>query len=344
MTTYLQPPRLKAVGREILFAAMLCTPVLASVFLLSSYQSYSLATTACVLTISAYGLQVAYGQAGLMFLAHGALYGFGAYSAGLLSLHLGLGFYEAVPTAMIATSAIAVALGIPSLRLTGHTFLVVTFMFTLMAEIFANNFDEVTKGTDGLLLVSPRPTLGPIDFVTTKQFFWLALVAAYVAMAIALIVARSRLGLLFSAVRENVELGRAVGINVRLHQLTALAIAGSLAGFAGVVYMYHVRAIEPSQFTIWATAQTVLIVLLGGRYSLAGPPTGAIIVVFLPDLLGLSPNTSRFVYGSLIVAIILLFPMGVAGTITRLVDIVGRVRGQIDRWMAEGHPFTQGSK
>jgi ABC-type branched-subunit amino acid transport system permease subunit len=99
--------------------------------------------------------------------------------------------------------------------------------------------------------------------------------------------------------------------------MASFAITGAMAGIAGVYWAYLEKYVVPSQFSATASISFVVVVLLGGSAYLLGPLLGAIVVIFLPSLLHLSPLLSNAMIGVIFIAVILLFPEGVVGLITR---------------------------
>jgi ABC-type multidrug transport system fused ATPase/permease subunit len=131
-------------------------------------------------------------------------------------------------------------------------------------------------------------------------------------MLAAFLVARSKLGRTLRGIRENEELAEAIGIHTLYYKILIFAISGLFAGWGGLLYGYHLRHIAPQLFGAFGSIQLVLMLLLGGSRTLWGPVVGAVIVFFLPEVLGLDPIQSRILYGALLILVILLLPRGLA--------------------------------
>ena len=102
----------------------------------------------------------------------------------------------------------------------------------------------------------------------------------------------------------------------------AFAISGLFAGVAGAFYVYYSHEIEPDLFGANIGLVPILIAILGGRRTLAGPLVGAFIWVFLPQFLNLDPIDTQLIFGLLLVVAILLLPKGIVGALS---EIVGRL-------------------
>jgi branched-chain amino acid transport system permease protein len=276
-------------------------------YMTPSSRDLSLAITAVMYALVAYGLYFLYSQVGVLHAAHGALWGLGAYTAAIL----GEGFWLALPLAIIVCVAAAVVIGLPSLRLSGPYFLIITFAFAGFLRLVGNNWLSVTNGRDGLI-EREGPTFFGVDFRELEPNYYLVLALLIVSMAVVSLLSRSHFGRRLRAVRENEDLAASLGINVWKERLLAFAWSGIFAGVGGVFYLYYLHHVEPNSFASTAGINLILIVILGGGRSFLGPVIGAYTYIFLPEFLGFSPNTARTVFGALLIAIILLLPLGMA--------------------------------
>ncbi len=309
-------------------AILLALPLLAPM-LLPSTRLLSLAVTAAIFLIVANGLQIVFGYTGQLSLAHTTLWGLGAYTAALLGIHYDWPTAMLIPAAGISGAIGAVAIGIPAFRTAGFSFAIITFAFAEILRLVAINWRDLTNGGAGLTLRTPPTSIGPIEFETIRHldnFYYLTLAFAYLSLVGVFLIRQSRLGRTFIAIRENESLAGSVGINVYLHKLIAFAISGFFAGIAGVFFLYNNQRIEPgplSPFGAFFTIQFLLMILLGGRFSMLGPTIGAVIAVFAPEVIrpviGLTPlgdlSTARIqiIFGATLVLTVLFSPNGAVG-------------------------------
>lgn len=277
------------------------------------------ASAALCLAVAGSGLAYIYGQAGMLSMGQAGLWGVGAFTAAILAQH-GWGFIPCCVAATTASALGGLVLAIPALRVRGHHFLIITFVFTLLLVTVGGNL-SITGGSQGLVVVN-KPAVFGWAADTPDRMLVLYAVLYGLATAALLAVKAHRLGRLTLLVRENETLAAALGVNVAAMKFLAFAVSGAFAGLGGAMYCYFVQSIAPELFGLTAATNLATIVIIGGsRYTL-GPLVGALITQFIPLLLGFSPNVSSGVNGALLVVIILVAGSGVAGVVARL----GRLR------------------
>jgi branched-chain amino acid transport system permease protein len=269
-----------------------------------------------------YGLAYLYAQSGQLSIAHAALWGVGAYTSALLLQHFGWGFWTSLTLAALAAAFTAAMVGLPALRLSSHYFVIATFAVAQFLVLAAENLTNITNGPTGLTVLQPPGSIGPIQFGSNESYFYLILFFVVVGVFVFFRSARSGFGRKLMAVRENEKLARAVGINASSLKVMAFAISGLYAGVAGAFYVYYSHEIEPDLFGANIGLVPILIAILGGRRTLAGPLVGAFIWVFLPQFLNLDPIDTQLIFGLLLVVAILLLPKGIVGTLS---DVCARL-------------------
>lgn len=305
-------------------ALLLALPILAPTLLPTS-RLLSLAVTAVIYVMVANGLHIVFSYAGQLSLAQTTLWGVGAYTAALLLTHYDWPAAALIPSAGIIAALVAVAIGIPAFRTAGFSFAIITFAFAEIMRLIANNWTSLTQGSTGISVLAAPASLGPIEFDTfdhLPNFYYLTLSFAYLSLIGVLLIYRSGLGKSFIAIRENEALAKSVGINVYLHKLIAFAISGFFAGVAGVFFVYHQKHIQPgplSEFSAFFTIQFLLMILIGGRFSMLGPTIGAVVVVFGREVINaifgdvLDFTRTQIVFGALLALSVLTAPHGIAG-------------------------------
>lgn len=319
-------------------AILLLMPVLAP-SLLPSSRLLSLAITATIYVIVANGLHVIFGYTGQLSLAHTTLWGVGAYAGALLLIHYDWPTFALIPAAGFAGAVGAVAIGIPAFRTAGFSFAIVTFASAEIIRQIAINWPGLTEGTTGLSVLTAPDSIGPIKFDTfdhLANFYYLTLAFAYISLLGVWAIRQSSLGRTFITIRENETLARSLGINVYLNKLIAFAISGFYAGVAGVFFVYHQKHIDPnptSAFTAFFTVQFLLMILLGGRFSMLGAAIGAAMAVFTPEIINaivgdfFNFTRTQILFGLMLVFTVLFAPNGVAGQAKARYGVVaGRLR------------------
>lgn len=296
-----------------------------------SYRFLSVAISTGIATIALYGLGILFGQTGLLSIAHAALMGVGAYTSALLYEHLGLGFWASIPFAMVTSALIAAVLGLCSLRVSGHHFIIITFAFGALFSIVMTNGGSLTGAAAGLDVGQIGPVLG-INLAKILNFYYLTVFLVLCCILAAYLIRISAYGRTLRSIRENEVLAKSIGINTNFHKIGAFALSGVFAGLAGVLQAYFLLHISPTLYGTFPSVYLALMVMLGGPRMLYGPLGGAIIVNFLPEVLHLDPVDARIVYGVALVAVIMLLPGGVIagliGMYHKLGQLLTRSRGE----------------
>jgi len=304
------PMRVSA-REHLVIALLIVAGLIALPWLGLGYRFLSIAITTAYTAIALYGLGLQFGQAGIMSVGHAALMGIGAYAAAILSVQLGWGFWTALPLATLLTAAVAGVIGLPSLRVSGQHYIIITFCFCALFVIVLTNGDTFTGSATGLDVGSVTRVFG-INFDKLSNGYYLVVAALLLTLLINYLIVNSRYGRTLRAIRENDHLARAVGINVDFHKIGAFMVSGAFAGVAGVLQLYYLRHISPTLFGAFPSLYLALMVMLGGARFLYGPLLGSIIVNFLPETLNLDPVDSRIAYGICLLIVILLLPGGVS--------------------------------
>lgn len=275
----------------------------------ASNRLLSLAISAGINIIALYGLSVLFGQTGILSMGHAALVGVGAYTAAIFARDFGIGFWLSIPAAGILAALAAAVIGIPSLRVSGHHFVIMTFAFGQLLTIVLTNGGDYTGAATGLDLQLPVTLFGSrIDDLVPYYLLVVAFVAISAVASWAII--NSSYGRTLRAIRENEKLAASLGINVGRHKIGAFVVSGAFAGVSGVLLAYFLKHISPNQFASFPSIYLALMVMIGGARLLLGPIAGGILVSFLPEILELDPVESRILYGVCLIAVILLLPNG----------------------------------
>lgn len=293
--------------------------IVAAPWLLPTARLLSDATYAAVLATAAYGVWFIFRYVGILSIAHAAFMGLGAYAAALSVTHWNLNFWLQLLLAAAVGAASAAAMGAVALRTRGSYFLIVLFAFTELITAVLTNWQSLTGGSLGLFVMKPAEPLGSLlAFQSPHAFYWLAIAFMFVIAAATVALTRSRFGRRLVTIRDDDVLANSLGLSTFRHKLGAVAISGAIAGVAGLLFLYQETALEPSLFGVFPGVNLVLIMLLGGVGIVAGPVVGSIIFVFLPEVLGLGPNAVQLVYGLLLVAVMVVLPSGLGGSLNQL--------------------------
>ncbi|WP_312228935.1 ABC transporter permease subunit [Pseudescherichia sp.] len=262
----------------------------------------------------ALGLNIVVGFTGLLDMGFIAFYAVGAYLAALLAsphlldafpvlqgyfsdgLHVSYGVL--IPLAAFIAGICGILLGAPTLRLRGDYLAIVTLGFGEIIRILMRNLDRpvnITNGAKGISGIDSLSLFGlefrgvyhllgvKIPALYLWYYLFAALIVAIVFICIRL--QRSRVGRAWHAIREDEDVARAMGINVRNFKLLAFAMGASFGGVAGVMFASFQGFVSPESFTLQESIVVLAMVVLGGIGHVPGVILGAVMLSALPELL-----------------------------------------------------------
>ena len=292
-------------GSAILIAAAAAVCLFAPGYY--GYLLGMLATTALV----GVGLNVLLGLAGEVSLGQVGFLALGAYGVGILTTKAGLGFWEALPLAVLLVAAISAVLSIPALRVTGPYLAMVTIAFGFIVESVSVEWQNLTGGASGLAGI-PAPFSTGGTALLACGFCALALVSFYYFV-------QSPLGLAMQATASAPAAARSIGIGPLPVRTVAFVLAAAAAGLAGGLQAALTGFIAPSSFPFSQSILFLLVVVLGGAGRTVGPLLGAAVVVLLPEALAGLAEYRLLVFGAGLLVVLWLAPGGIAGAIVRFI-------------------------
>jgi len=254
------------------------------------------------------------GYAGYISLGHSAFYGIGGYVTGALMTFGGVSALWAAPLAGLACFAIGLPVGLIALRTRGPAFIISTIALLMLARLALDNTESL-GGADGLSL--PLPDL---PAATQKlPFYYGMLAVAVAAVYTSFRIRHAKLGLGLRAIAEDEVKAEAAGIPTALYKIVAFALSALFIAIAGGIWGDYLTYLKPSAFfQILTSAQIVLMAILGGRGTVAGPVIGAIVLVAADELvvaeLG-SDELNVAAKGAAMIVVLLAFPDGIVGTL-----------------------------
>jgi branched-chain amino acid transport system permease protein len=269
-----------------------------------------------IFSIFALSLNLLLGYAGLPSLGHAAYFAAGAYAAGLVAVNVVQSFWVGALAGIAASALLGASFGLLALRTTGVYFLMITLALAQIAWAIAFSWRSVTGGDDGLRGIG-RPTLGipGIDLSGTSSYYLFALAAFAFAFLLMRAVLRSPFGLTLLGVQESPARMDALGYNVWLHKYIAFVLSAAFAGFAGVLFVYYKGFISPEAASIIVSAEVMLMVILGGAGTLAGPAVGAFTIILLSNFVSAYTARWTLILGLLYAFVVLAAPTGMVGAL-----------------------------
>lgn len=299
-------------SRAMVAALMLVAvtfPLLVSV---PYYQSIAILALLYVAMAVAFDLVV--GRIGALSLAQPVFLGIGAYTAGILSSRFQTNFLlEALAAAALAATA-ALFIGIPSFRLSMHSFAMATLAFAVGGQLIAKNWIGLTGGplcTTGI----PPLHIGLFGFsfeaATYVGQYYVALALALLAIGVVTALTRRRIGLGLTAVRDDDVLAAARGLWPTELRILAFVVSGALTALVGA-FMAHMQTVVcPNTMDMSYTIELLIIVFIGGRGSLRGVVTAALLFTALPQVLRMADEWRLVIYGAILVVIVVSVPDGI---------------------------------
>jgi branched-chain amino acid transport system permease protein len=276
------------------------------------------------------------GYAGQLSLGHALYVGLGAYVAALLWLKLGIGPWLGVFAAVAVASAAGAAIGWLGFRfgIAGVYFALLTIAFAEFVRIGFDHLD-ITGGAAGLFLPFEEKRLGEWWNLRGGQlmFYYLALALASGAVLLVAVLARSRLGYQWRAVREDEAAAQALGINAFAVKMAAVVISSAMTAVGGVFYAFYYNNLFPSQvFEMSRSIEMILAPMVGGLGTVFGPVVGAFLLtplgeglIAVMERLGVNaPGVKAIFYGVILIVIISLMPSGVWPRLAALLRRKGR--------------------
>jgi branched-chain amino acid transport system permease protein len=279
------------------------------------YYQYLL-TQIFVAGLMAIAFNLLLGTTGLLSFGQAAFFGVGAYTVGLLLTKTAVGTLPTLVLALVFAAGAAAIIGFFCIRLTGIHFAMLTLAFGQLIYTVAFKWYSVTGGDNGIQGIPVRAiSLGnfSLNIGSTKDMYYFVLMVAALAVAILSRVRSSPFGETLKAIRENGQRASYLGINVQLYQWTAFVLAGAFTGLAGGLYALMEKSISPEIIHWTKSAEPVLMTIMGGIYSFAGPAVGAAIYIILNSYIVAWTENWSLVLGLVLLAMVLALPGGAVG-------------------------------
>ena len=201
-----------------------------------------------------------------------------------------------------------------TLRVRGHCFVLITIAFAEIFKLIHFNWVDLTHGQMGLSDIVPPairiPGLIDLAFSTKTQYYYLALVLVVITVYVNNRLVHSRLGRAFIGIRENEMLAESVGINAFKYSMVAFIVGAFFAGIAGSYYAHYITFISPDLFSFSVTTTMIVMLVMGGKGTVAGPIVGAVIFTVLPEYLRVAEKLRLPIFGLILLIGIMYMPQG----------------------------------
>jgi branched-chain amino acid transport system permease protein len=200
----------------------------------------------------------------------------------------------------------------------------VTISFAQVMRLVALNWIDLTEGPMAINNIPPfsvwLPGSGVMPLLSKPAKYWVVVIVGLIVYGLVVRLVRSRVGRAFVALRENEALARSVGISGTHYLVIATIASAAIAGAAGSLYAHNVQIVDPDVFLFVYTVTMVIMVISGGKGTLAGPVVGGILFGAFPEVLRdvAKPEVQWIIYGTAMIVLLVFLPEGIVPAVSRL--------------------------
>ena len=281
-------------------------------------------TRIVIMVVLVLSIDLALGYSGIPTLGQAAMYGAGAYAAGLFAIHVWADPLAGLVVGAVAGAGLALLSGLVLMRTQGLTLIMLTIAVAQICAEFANRARDLTGGADGLRGIRMQPVLGLFEFdFIGKTGYWYALAVAIVVFALLMRLVRSPFGLSLRGIHESPERMEAIGASVYWRRVTAYVIGGAIAGTAGALTAQITQLVSLETFAFALSAEALIMLILGGTGRLYGAVIGTFVFMWVHHTAAANdPFNWLFVIGALVLAVVFFLPKGLISAPVALTRIV----------------------
>lgn len=313
--------RHRALGRDLAGIAAIIIAAAIGYFLFP--DNLALLTRIIAIALLVLSLDLVTGYCGVATLGHAALFGSGAYAAGIVSAHYGINDPLLMTLAGIFGGAVAgLVCGIVILRAHGLPQLVLSIALINLFHEFANKASSWTGGSDGLSGIAPDALFGTFEFDLfghTAYFFGVALIL--IVFILLRLLVRSPFGMLCRGIKEDPLRIRAMGASPKAALIRMYVISGAVAGVGGALNAVSTQVVGLDSLSFTLSAESLVMLVLGGTGSLFGALSGTVIFMLFEDYVSAAnPFHWLTIIGALLIAVVLFAPKGLYGTAAALLS------------------------
>jgi branched-chain amino acid transport system permease protein len=273
------------------------------------------------------------GFAGQLSLGHSSFMAIGGYTSTLLAIYLGLSPWIGMLVGGCAAALIAVLIGIPSFRLKGAYYSLATIAFAEGLAMLLQTVKEIGPidlgGAEGLRVASiPGANFVHFQFLSKVPYYYIILVFLAIVLLVSWYIDRSKLGYYLTAMKEDEDAAKALGINTQQVKLIAAGISAFFTALGGTFFAQLIRYLEPTTIAgIDLSTQMVFLAVVGGLGTVFGPLVGSIMLTTLATTTQIYLGSSSsglhlIIYGAAVVAVVLFMPPG-QGIIHPILKMLG---------------------
>ncbi|MDA0377248.1 MAG: branched-chain amino acid ABC transporter permease [Proteobacteria bacterium] len=258
------------------------------------------------------------GFSGQISLGHGAFFGIGAYASSFFYVEFGLTPWIGIIIGILICAVIAILVGIPMLRLSGHYFAIATLLVGISFQVVFQRWDLVGAASGLWIPLTSEDSYYAMQFHSSKApYYYLFLIFFVIIFFITWLISRSKLGYRLRAVRDDAQAAQSLGIDVAKHKIIAFAISAMMMAPMGSLFAQYILIVDPDRmFNFEISIIALLISVLGGVGYVWGPLVGTIIIIPLAEYAriffgGTGGALDLMVYGIVLMIICVFKPSGI---------------------------------
>ena len=264
------------------------------------------------------------GYAGMFSFGQVAFFGIGAYTSSFLLITYHINPWLGLVVGGLIAALVAAAIGYPCSNLRGHYFAIASIAFGEIVRTHFNNW-KLVGAAEGMTLPMLKESFENFMFHSSKlPYYYIMLAFLIISLVVCYIVATSKMGYYFRAIKESHDVAKVLGIDVVWYRLIAIMISAFLTAMVGTFYAQYVLYLDPESVLILPISiQIVLISMLGGAGSIMGPVIGAAILMPVSEITRVmlghkGTGIDMIIYGALITLISVYQPKGVWGLFSNI--------------------------
>jgi len=259
------------------------------------------------------------GSSGQVSLGQAAFYGLGAYASALLSKNLAWSPWVTIPVAILLVAGVAYLVGLPTLRLAEHFFVLATLGMGIIVNVLMVQLVPITGGASGLRGI-PGLEIAGTPLTSDRQHYYLIWGLTWVTLLLARNLSSHRTGRALRAILASEVGASALGVEVARYKMQVFVLSAAYAALAGALYAHYIRFLSPSPFSLYASLFFLIMAVVGGLTNVWGGLFGAAAVTILDQVIRaeiprifpqVGGEYQTAIYGILLVVIMIFFPSGI---------------------------------
>lgn len=322
-------PSLRIDASTILTGLLLLAALIAPIFIGNNSYLVHIFVLIFIFIVFGEAWNLLAGFAGQVSLGHNVFFGTGAYASALLVYYFDMNPWATLIAGGVFSMLLAIPIGLICFRLRGAYFALATLALSEVVRLVIMNWTDVTRGGLGVVIPVPQPIqIGSfiIDFHSKIPYYYMALVITIATIYITNKIVRSRYGFKLLTIREDEDAASSLGVNALKLKLFALIVSTFIAGLIGAFYAQYILYVDPTTdpgavLSPFLGLDAILVGLIGGVGTVFGPVIGGILRQGLGEYLrmnfGWTGGLDLFIFGVILILMVLFLPHGIWGTLRR---------------------------